>query len=255
MPLYFRQSKITSFQRQLNLYGFNRITQGPDRGGYYHELFLKHKAFLCGMMPRFRVKGTGVKAKSNPATEPDFYSMPSIKAIDHAPKKSHRDLSGEKLLCVHPSLQAKKQPEKSISQIKDHVADYNVIIYPRMASSAVNASSNVTQVIGSAKPCTVAPSQSLDLTSSTIRHQSQSTNFCLSSYSRVSSDELTSWADPSCEYDGSLTEISVMQFLREPILTPSVSSSSLNAMSTLQGSLEVNTEPNFLDDDWESFAW
>ena len=52
MPLYFRQSKITSFQRQLNLYGFIRITQGPDRGGYYHELFLRHKAFLCEMMVR-----------------------------------------------------------------------------------------------------------------------------------------------------------------------------------------------------------
>jgi hypothetical protein len=55
MPLYFRQSKITSFQRQLNLYGFIRITQGLDRGGYYHELFLRHKAFLCGMMVRVLV--------------------------------------------------------------------------------------------------------------------------------------------------------------------------------------------------------
>jgi len=46
-----------------------------------------------------------------------------------------------------------------------------------------------------------------------------------------------------------------MQFLREPILTPSLSSSSLNAMSKLQGSQEVNTEPIFLDDDWGSFVW
>ena len=99
----------------------------------------------------------------------------------------------------------------------------------------------------------VAPSPSFDLTSSTIRHQTQNMNFGLSSYSRVSSDELTSWAEPA--YDESLTENSVMQFLREPILTPSVSSSSLNATSKLQGSLEVNTEPNFLNDDWESFAW
>jgi hypothetical protein len=33
MPLFFKQSKLTSFQRQLNLYGFSRLTTGPDRGG------------------------------------------------------------------------------------------------------------------------------------------------------------------------------------------------------------------------------
>ena len=55
MPTYVRQSMFTSFQRQLNLYGFARITKGPDRGGYYHELFLRHKLFLCGMMVRYRL--------------------------------------------------------------------------------------------------------------------------------------------------------------------------------------------------------
>ena len=52
MPKYFRQSKLTSFQRQLNLYGFSRITAGADRGGYYHELFLRNKVFLCQNMVR-----------------------------------------------------------------------------------------------------------------------------------------------------------------------------------------------------------
>jgi hypothetical protein len=33
MPVYFRMSKFASFQRQLNLYDYKRITSGPDKGG------------------------------------------------------------------------------------------------------------------------------------------------------------------------------------------------------------------------------
>lgn len=33
MPRFFKQSKLTSFQRQLNLYGFSRLTTGPDSRG------------------------------------------------------------------------------------------------------------------------------------------------------------------------------------------------------------------------------
>lgn len=32
MPKYFRMSRFSSFQRQLNLYDFQRITDGPDKG-------------------------------------------------------------------------------------------------------------------------------------------------------------------------------------------------------------------------------
>jgi hypothetical protein len=33
MPKWFQQTKIASFQRQLSLYGFSRLTTGADRGG------------------------------------------------------------------------------------------------------------------------------------------------------------------------------------------------------------------------------
>jgi hypothetical protein len=75
MPHYFRQTKLTSFQRQLNLYGFARLTRGNDSGAYYHELFLRGKTFLCKTMVRTKVKGTKFKAASSPDEEPDFYSM------------------------------------------------------------------------------------------------------------------------------------------------------------------------------------
>ncbi len=39
VPRYFKHSKLSSFQRQLSLYGFVRLTnEGPDKGAYYHEV-------------------------------------------------------------------------------------------------------------------------------------------------------------------------------------------------------------------------
>lgn len=37
VPKYFQSTKLSSFQRQLSLYGFVRLTnEGPDKGAYYH---------------------------------------------------------------------------------------------------------------------------------------------------------------------------------------------------------------------------
>lgn len=76
MPQYFQQSKLTSFQRQLNLYGFTRILQsGPDKGGYYHACFLRGKKDLCSRIVRMRVKGPSSRIAPNPDLEPRFYKM------------------------------------------------------------------------------------------------------------------------------------------------------------------------------------
>ena len=49
MPKHFKQTKYKSFQRQLNLWGFKRITKsnGPDKGAYSHPQFLKGQKSLC----------------------------------------------------------------------------------------------------------------------------------------------------------------------------------------------------------------
>ena len=81
MPNYFKQSRLSSFQRQLNLYGFTRITSGPDAGGYYHELFLKGRPTLAIHMRRVGLpKGEDrrkMRAK-NVKSEPNFYGMGNV---------------------------------------------------------------------------------------------------------------------------------------------------------------------------------
>lgn len=82
MPNYFRMSTYSSFQRQvsnskraseksfnicclfiphprhvqLNLYDFQRIAEGPEKGAYWHELFLRDQPMLSTNMKRNKVR-------------------------------------------------------------------------------------------------------------------------------------------------------------------------------------------------------
>jgi hypothetical protein len=59
MPLFFKQTKYKSFQRQLNLYGFTRVDEGPNKGSYTHQFFVFNQRGLCKRMSRQRVKEAG----------------------------------------------------------------------------------------------------------------------------------------------------------------------------------------------------
>lgn len=63
VPLYFRHSRLSSFKRQLNLYGFEQINIGPYRGGYYHEMFNRDNPGLCRRMRRVPVKVQGANSQ------------------------------------------------------------------------------------------------------------------------------------------------------------------------------------------------
>ena len=83
MPLFFNQTKYASFQRQLNLYGFLRITTpGPDKGAVYHFSFIRHqKHLVVDGMPRQKIKGTGCRKALPMEDQPNFYANEHLRAI------------------------------------------------------------------------------------------------------------------------------------------------------------------------------
>jgi HSF-type DNA-binding len=84
LPSFFPfQSTFASFQRQLNIYGFRRLTgQHADQGTYYHEYFLRGRQHLCELMPRNSNAQPSVVFDSS--TEPDFSSLPTLPSTNAA---------------------------------------------------------------------------------------------------------------------------------------------------------------------------
>lgn len=58
MPSYFNQTKFTSFTRQLYIYGFQKVQDGPDKGAFFHSQFVKENKSLCLTMRRKKDKPT-----------------------------------------------------------------------------------------------------------------------------------------------------------------------------------------------------
>ena len=52
VPHFFSFSKYASFTRQITGWNFSRKGAGPDRGSYYHELFLRGRPHLVKFMKR-----------------------------------------------------------------------------------------------------------------------------------------------------------------------------------------------------------
>ena len=90
LPLYFRQTHFASFQRQLNLYGFDRASlQNPNNspGAYYHAMFLRTRQDLCRAIQRATEKEIRDRRRAKVASNPDpdfrkFKPMPESRPED-----------------------------------------------------------------------------------------------------------------------------------------------------------------------------
>jgi hypothetical protein len=65
---------------------------GQDKGGYYHELFLRSKRFLSHRIQRIKIKGTGARKPGSPETEPNFYIAPFLPSTSTPSKNAQASM-------------------------------------------------------------------------------------------------------------------------------------------------------------------
>ena len=100
MPRFFiNMTRHASFQRQLNLYGFKRISEGPDAGGYWHRKFLRGRHDLVLMLKRkstskvrraLQEKAEAEEEEAQNINPANFYAMPPISPC---PNKESNEIS------------------------------------------------------------------------------------------------------------------------------------------------------------------
>jgi len=85
MQTFFSSSKFKSFQRSLNLWGFETVSRGPEKGARFHKHFVRGGSDLCRLMTRTKVKGTPKTKHEVSQSEPASDCLPrSVAAYNPA---------------------------------------------------------------------------------------------------------------------------------------------------------------------------
>jgi len=100
LPKYYNTRVYSTFQRQLNMYDFKRLSRGRDKGAYYHERFLRGREDLVWRIQRKILKGVYGKPIPNPEAEPHFYVMHPL-PIDGEATRGDVDNAADQRYFVH----------------------------------------------------------------------------------------------------------------------------------------------------------
>lgn len=93
MPSFFGTQSFKTFQRNLNLWGFTRVSKGPQKDVCSHPLFLKGFPAVCQSMKRIVLKGTG-RGNRAPLGGVDVSSVQAVVAAAAMQQAQQQQASG-----------------------------------------------------------------------------------------------------------------------------------------------------------------
>mmetsp|Transcript_10187 Transcript_10187/g.24371 ORF Transcript_10187/g.24371 Transcript_10187/m.24371 type:complete len:274 (+) Transcript_10187:246-1067(+) len=126
MPAYFSSAKYKTFQRSLNLWGFESVSKGRDKGACFHKFFVRGHPNLCENMRRVKIKGQQA-TKANKETSipalPNNNGMISSGLISAEPnisdfirnRRTSLDTSGSPQLECDSKQQQQQTPHSALS--------------------------------------------------------------------------------------------------------------------------------------------
>ncbi|KAL7465294.1 hypothetical protein ACHAXS_005616 [Conticribra weissflogii] len=73
--IFFNQTKLRSFTRQLNNWGFKRVEQGRDRGAWFHKHFIRGRPDELKRINRVTIENKSVEQTTNDINHNGYYYL------------------------------------------------------------------------------------------------------------------------------------------------------------------------------------
>jgi HSF-type DNA-binding len=163
---WFRQTRYTSFQRQLNLYRFTRITSGPDKNGYHHPYFLRGREDLTYRILRLPRNGNGVRGPDTEVPEPNFYRMAPItnETVVPLPSSSNTNNDDSNNVVTRPAASTVTQQPRQPSTLHQVNHPFLDNVLPSRINHVLpdNAIVNLGRLATASNPMTRTDSSILD---------------------------------------------------------------------------------------------
>jgi hypothetical protein len=115
LPKYFRTKKFSSFQRNLNLYGFSKVRRGPDTDMYAHQSFIRGKPELLLNLRKCSSASRRKMSASSSISESCDSSSSITSNSELTCQKESSPISSPRTTMLDPYLQASDASSKLLT--------------------------------------------------------------------------------------------------------------------------------------------